>query len=528
VSSLVGTASLVRLILRRDRVRIAIWVVSLTVLVAFSAQSIIDLYPGGVGLAEYAVTVQSNAALVAISGPAHGLETLGGRVAWESWLYGVAVGFMALLAVVRHTRAEEQAGRAELVRATVVGRHAAAAAAVLVASATCVLVGALVAATLVAQGLPTGGSLLLGASFAAVGVVFAMVGLVAAQVTEHARAATGLAAAVVGATFVLRAVGDIGPTALSWLSPFGWMQATQPYAGDRWWVLAVSLAAAVALAGAGFALEARRDVGAGLRAPRPGPAVAGPRLAGPFGLAWRLQRASLVGWAVGLGLGGAAMGSVASSADDLVGDNEQMREFLAQLGDASLTDLFLATIVLYLALLATGFGVQSVLRLRGEEAAGRAEPVLATAVGRPRWAASHLAVALGGTTVVLAAGGLGTGVAHALATGDAGQATRVLGAALAYVPAVWVVVGLATALFGLVPRAVLAAWAVLAVVVVVAVFGELFDLPRWLRDLSPFSHVPDVPAAALTALPVVVLLVVAGALVAAGVAGFRRRDLTTT
>lgn len=523
--ALTGTVTLARLVLRRDRLRIAIWVVALVGLVGVTANSIFDLYPDEAALAEYARTVDANPSLIALSGPAVGLDTFGGRIAWEGWQLSIAVALMGALAVGRHTRAEEEAGRTELVRATVTGRHAHSAAALVVSALSSALVGAGVTLVLLAVGLPGTGAVLMGAGFALLGITFGAVALLTAQVTEHARAATGMAAAVVGVSFVLRAIGDVGDGTLSWASPFGWVQAAQPFSTDRWWPLALPVAATVALVALAVAVEARRDVGAGLVRPRPGPPEAGAALAGARGLAWRLQRGSLLAWSVGVALVGVAMGSVADSADDLVGDNEQIRAYLAQLGGAELSDIFLATVLLVVALLATGFALQATLRPRAEEAAHRAEPVLATATSRRSWLGSHLAVGLGGSAVVLAAGGLGTGVSYAAAVGDAGEVPRLVGAALAFVPAVWVLVGVAVALYGWVPRAAALVWAVLAVAVVVGTLGEGLGLPRAVRALSPFDHLAGVPAVGVAGPATAVLGALAVLLVAAGMVGFERRDI---
>jgi ABC-2 type transport system permease protein len=132
-----------------------------------------------------------------------------------------------------------------------------------------------------------------------------------------------------------------------------------------------------------------------------------------------------------------------------------------------------------------------------------------------------------GTIVVLAAGGLGIGLAYGVVVGDAGQIPRMVGAALATVPAVLVLVGIAVALFGIVPRAAVAAWAGLVVAVVVSFLGELLQLPQWSRQVSPLHHVPAVPAEDLRILPLAVLAGVAAVLVVAGLHGFRTRDLRT-
>jgi ABC-2 type transport system permease protein len=134
-------------------------------------------------------------------------------------------------------------------------------------------------------------------------------------------------------------------------------------------------------------------------------------------------------------------------------------------------------------------------------------------------------IAMAGTVVVVGATGLGTGVAHAINSNDAGRLPELLGSSLAFVPAVWVLVGAAVGLFGLVPRAAPAAWGLLGASFLVGLLGPLLSLPDWVMDLSPFTHVPLVPAADLTVTPLIVLTAVAAALVAVGLAGFRRRDV---
>jgi ABC-2 type transport system permease protein len=165
------------------------------------------------------------------------------------------------------------------------------------------------------------------------------------------------------------------------------------------------------------------------------------------------------------------------------------------------------------------------LRAHTEESAGRVEPLLATPTPRVAWLASHLGVALTGSALIMVAGGLGLGAVYGIVIGDAGQVPRLVGAALVHVPAVWVLVGLGCALYGLVPRFAVAAWGVLAGALVVAMFGQVLDLPGWVRDLSPFQHTPQLPALDFRLVPVVVLLAVTGGFIAVGLVAFRRRDV---
>jgi len=387
--------------------------------------------------------------------------------------------------------------------------------------------GALVAAGFIALDFPTRGSLFLGGTFFAVGLVFAALTAVTAQITEHTRGVYGITGALLGVAFVVRAAGDIGNGALSWLSPIGWAQAARPFAEERSWPLLLAVVVSALLTCVAFALGARRDVGAGLVAPRPGPPVASHGLTRPLGLALRLQRGSLVGWTVALFLSGLAYGSVGQDIEELIADSPEMGDMLAQAG-GDLVDSFFATTILMLALLGSGFSIQSALRLRSEESSGRAEPLLSTGISRARWASSHLIIALAGAAIVVAAGGLGTGISYGLAIGDLGQVPRLLGASLVHLPAVWVLSGLAMALFGLSIRAAMFAWAALGGSVVIGFFGQLFGFPDWVTELSPFTHTPQVPAVDPTVVPLVVLSLLAAGLVALGLWGFRRRDLATT
>ena len=526
--ALTGTSTLVRLILRRNRIRIPVWIVGLVVFALSSASGVQGLYKTRADLVAAARVVESNPAFIAMNGPAQGLDTFGGRAAWEIGAFGLtAVALMSMFLMGRQTRAEEESGRVELVRAAVVGRHAPVTAALVVVSGASMLLGALVAAGFVALDFPTAGSVAMGGAFAATGIVFAALTAVTAQVTEHTRGVYGLTGALLGIAYVTRAAGDLGNGVLSWFSPIGWAQAARPFANERWWPLLLAVAVAGLLTYVAYALEARRDMGAGLVAQRPGPPVASHRLTRPLGLAFRLQRGALAGWTAGLFLSGLAYGTVGNDIEELVADSPEMADVIAQAG-GNLVDSFFATTTLMLALLGSGFAIQSALRLRSEETTGRAEPLLATAISRTRWANSHLIVALAGGAIVVGAGGLGTGISYGITIDDLGQIPRLFGASLVHLPAVWVLSGLAMALFGVSPRVAMFAWAALAASVINGFFGQLFGFPDWIRNLSPFTHTPQVPVSDPTVGPLVVLTAIAAALVALGLWGFDRRDLTTT
>lgn len=526
MTALTGVGPLVRFMLRRDRVFLPVWVAAIVGIVYVSLSAVHGLYDTPQAIAAYATTVASSPASVALVGPPFAMDQIGGILVYETSstaLLGVA--FMAVFTVVRHTRREEDAGRIELLGSTVVSPHAVITAAVLVSSLASVLVGLGVAASFLAEDQPVEPSLLFGASVAAVGLVFTGVAAAAAQLMSHGRGAVGASLGFLALVFGVRAVGDVQESFLSWLSPLGWSQQVAAYELDRWWPLALSVGFMAAMLALTVALESRRDLGSGILTPRPGPAEAGALLSGVVGLAWRLQRGALFGWLVGFVAMGALLGSFSESIEDMIAENPALSDVFATAAAETLVDAYMAVSLLLLGVGASGYAVASALRMRGEEATGRLEPVLATAVSRHRWIGGNLLVTLLGTLALVLSAGLGLAAAFAVTTGRTGKAVDLVWASLAYLPPILLVAGVAVLLFGLVPRATGLVWVVVAFSFVIGWLGELLDPPTWVEDLSPFSHLPAVPAEDLTATPVLLLSAATALLVAVGWSGFRRRDI---
>ncbi|MEU6177427.1 ABC transporter permease [Streptomyces coeruleorubidus] len=518
---LAGTGTLLRFALRRDRLMIPVWIAVNALMVLSMPGTLEGLYGTPAERADLIRQMETNASLRAMVGPVFG-DSLGALTAWRAGVYaGALAAVMSLLVVVRHTRDEEESGRQELVASGMVGRRASLTAALLAAAVANGVLALLLTAGLAGQG--TTGALALGLGIAGVGMVFATMAAIVAQLTESARLARGLTAAVLGVAFVLRAAGDSatddGSSVLTWLSPLGWLENLRPYANERWWVLAL-LAGAVLVQGAvAYGLAGRRDLGMSFLPTRPGPATG--RLGSAGALAWRLQRGGVLGWSIGFLLAGVVYGGMTEGAADLVGDNDNAREIFQRMGGQSgLTDAFLASMVGMLGLVAALYIVASVLRLHGEETSGRAEPVLANAVGRLRWAAGHLVIAFGGAALIMLLAGLGLAVGYGKETGP------ILGACLVQLPAVWVIGGLAVLLHGVLPRRAAAAWGVAGAVLLIGWVGPALDVPQAVLDVSPFGHLPKLPGGSMQWGPVAVLTGLAVVLVAGGLAGLRRRDVS--
>lgn len=525
-ASLTGLVPLSRFTLRRDRVRIVVWIAAIVLLVASTVASVKGLYPDQAELDKAAAASQDNVAAIIFNGPPQALDTVGGQVAFQTGTFGLMLmGLMSVFMLGRLTRGEEEAGRTELLRSLAIGAHSLPAAAMITVAAMNIVAGALVALTLIGLDLPAVGSVVFGLSFMLFGLLFAALTLVAAQVTGNTRVVYGIGGVVLGASFVLRAIGDIGDGTISWLSPIGWAQKTRPYADERWWPFLIIIGVTGLLAWLALVLARRRDLGSGLIAPRAGRARAARSLGTPLGLATRLQRGSLVGWSAGLVVLAIAYGSITDSINEFVKDNQALTDIIAAQGNGTLVEQYLAMSFRILALVAAGFAIQSALRIRSEETSTHAEVVLATPVSRVGFAGGHLAIAFGGTLLVLFFLGLAFGVSDAAVTGDAEAVSTSIVGACAYVPAVWLTVGLVTAAIGLAPRASAWPWGFLGICFVIGMFGQLLDLPAWVENLSPFQHVPQYPASDLRLAPLAVLIALAGGLTALGLAGLRHRDI---
>lgn len=524
-----GTGTLTRFLLRRDRIRLPAWVAGLGLFVVYIGTALPTIAPTKQDLGAIASLFTQPVGRM-FTGPAYGIDDPSYErffaAGYAPYLYLLAA-LMNILLVTRHTRAEEQSGRAELLRANVTGRYSALTACLLLSLATNALTGAVVTALAIAVGYSAAGSILVGLGTGMTGLLFAGVAAMTAQVSEYPRAASGIAGMVLGGSFALRALGDMaaaGGSTLSWVSPLGWPSQTAPYVLDRWQPLLLTLALAVITIGAAYLLQARRDFGAGLLAVRHGPAHATAWLGRPLGLAARIQRSALLGWGAGILALGVIDGAFTQA---LVEAGENMPPILQDvLGEGGLRDGYLAFLGLFVSILIGAYTLSAMQTLRSEETRGRAEMVLATPMSRTSWLGSQVAAVTAGAMTIAVVTGLGTGIAAAIVTGEWDLVTDTVLAHLCLMPAILALLGLWAALFGWFPRLLGAVgWAWVALIAIAAIFADLLDLPEELVALSPLSHLAQVPQEKFEVVPFVTLLILAVALMVLGAAGIRRRQI---
>ncbi|AFR49132.1 ABC transporter permease [Gordonia sp. KTR9] len=526
-ASTIGTAPLLRASLHHEGRSFLPWIVLPTALAVSSVIAYPLLFPDAAERSAFAATIGSNPALGLIFGPAYDLSTVDGFVAWRSLALG---GFVAALAaifiVVKAARGQEDSGQAELLAAGVLGRAARLSTAMIMAGMCSIAVGVVAGLATSLCGGDWESSFLLGAGFTVTGWMFGGVAAVSAQVGSDARAATTISVSLLGVLFVLRGFlfSVNAPAWTTWINPLGWVQETRPATGDHWWPLLLGVIFVVVVGAAAFVLQGARDFGQGLVPARPGPSRG--RVGSPLSLAFRLNRAPIVSWAlafVGLGV---VFGYFTRSVRGLLTANPAMAQIFAS-GAASPADLvsaFVTTILGLVGIIASVAGVQVVNRIRTEELEDRAEAVLATSVSRSSYFGATTGVALVVPAVLVTVAGSVIGIFASTTDLDIGFGD-VFVQSIATIPAVWAVVGIAVAVIGARPHMRPAIWLGVLVSFVLTILGPSFKLPEWALGVSPFHHVPDVSAAqpdwwGLCGVGVVVVL-----LVVLGFAGFRRRDV---
>ncbi len=531
VNASTGFGIMVRFILRRNWLRMLIWLVVLAGMVVLVIDSQRELFPTQADRDAYAL-VANTPAIAALTGLPYAAGTLGGILNIKLWMtMAIALSFAVIFLVTRNGRAEEEAGRTELLRAGVLGNHAYSLANWTVFSAFAILVGLASAGAAISQELPVDGALTMGASFAATALVFLGVSAVAGQLTRTSGGANGLASTVLGISYLVRAVADVqgeGENAswLAWLSPVGWAQQSRSYGDNDWWPLLLCVGAAVILLVVALALERGRDLGAGLIPERVGPRSATAALRTQTGLTIRLQRGSIIGWSVGIVVFAMFFGGVATAMANLLsGDSPIAQAFLG--GSKNILDGLLGFFLMANALLVAAFVLQSADSIRAAESKGRTEMQWSSAISRIRWAAARMVVPAVWSLGLLAVSGAAIGATFGAAVGQPDQAWRFLGASVAYWPSALLVIGVVVLCAAVIPRAAAAVtWALYAVAVVLSMFGDLFGLPDWVIKNTPFTAIPRL-GMDFTVLPLVVvtaLAVIAGGI---GLWVLRNRDMTS-
>jgi ABC-2 type transport system permease protein len=472
-----------------------------------------------------------NPAIRTLFGEPVALDNPGGFTVWRTGtVLAVLIGVWAMLAATRITRGEEDAGRwgmllsGRITLADAVRRH------LDVLAVAPAVAGVATAAAMIAAGADVAGALLHGTNVAAVGLFFVAVGGLAAQLFPSRPAANAAGAAVVVAGLLARMVGD-GADALAWLrwlSPFGLVALTRPFESNRGLPLSVLVLVAVLLLAATGRLAARRDLGAGVRAPSTGRAARTALLGSVPAFAVRRALRPLAAWSAGIGAYFLLIGLIARSMTDFLAGNPQFAALAAQAGLPALGTVegYAATLFALLAVPAGAFVAVRIAAVGADETARRLTLLLAAPVTRPRLLAAEAAAALGGALALVTVAGLATWAGAALAGAGLGLG-RALAGAWNVLPIVLLCLGAAVLALGRSPRAVATIGALPAAGGFLwQVVSDSVDAPSWVGELSPFAHLAAVPATAPDWPAALAMTGLAAIGVATGLIGLGRRDVS--
>ncbi|WP_409250819.1 ABC transporter permease [Bacillus sp. SCS-153A] len=525
-----NTGLLFRTIFRQDRIRIGVWLISLAVLSFMTARSFKGLYPTKESRQAIAETML-NPAMTAMLGKAYGIEdyTYGAMFAHEMLLFtAILVAVMSILLTARHTRAEEEDGRIEMIRSLPSGRLANLSATLLVLALTYCLLAFIVGFGLYSLGIESmdfEGSLLYGIALGVTGLYFTGITAVFAQLSESSRGTIGFSFSILGLAYLIRAVGDVSNEALSWFSPLGWILGSEVYVSNYWWPIILTAACSLGLMLLALYLHAIRDVGSGFLPSRPGKSSASAFLQSPFGLAVRLQRTGMISWAIGMLLIGASYGSIFGDLESFFSEMDMMQQFLPAAEGSSLTDQFTAKIMSILAMISTVPALMVVFKLKGEEKAQRTEQLLALPLSRTRLLGSYLVLSLIVSIVMQGVAAIGLGAAAGTVMEEGMNISEFLKAGMVYLPAIWTVIALAVLLVGFMPKLTGLAWLYLGYSFFVIYLGGIFQFDEWVGNLSPFGHIPELPIEEMNIASLSILTLLALVIMAAGIVGYTRRDV---
>ncbi len=527
-----------RLTARRAARSGAGWGLVFAVFVAASANGYLAAYPTNAERVRLATSLSANAGVAAILGPVRHLETVAGFVSWRAMGALSLVGAVwGMLAGTRLTRGEEDAGRWELLLSGRVTRGGAAGQALLALAVGWACLWAVTSAAILlvgrrgSVGFGVGDSLFFATALVSSAAMFLAVGALAAQLAASRRQANLAAAAVLGASYLLRMVADssAGLDWLRWTNPLGWPEELRPLTQPRSLGFAPIAALTIVAAVAARLVAGRRDLGAAALPARDEARGQVRRLTGVLGLTVRLNRAVVASWLVGLAALGTVLGLVAQSAAEAITGNATVARILARLGGhRSGAESYLGFAFLIAATLVAFAAAAQLTATRVEEADGLVDHLLVRPVGRLRWLAARLGVAV--TLVVLA----GLTVAAAAWTGAASQhsdvaARDLLEAGLNVAVPALVVVGVGTLVLGLRPRwTAVACYGLVAWSFLLEIVSSSLTLNHWVVDTSLLHHLAPAPAANPNWTTNGWLLLLAAGTTAVGMLRFRGRDLEGT
>ena len=541
-----NSGRLVRFMLRRERIISAVWIIILVLFSAALAPAMDSMFSEPGARQQFGDSF-NNPVMIAMMGPAYGIDNYTSGAMYTNmmllWVI-IAVAVMNFFLVMRHTRADEERGRAEVIRSLPTGRLAGVNAAMITAAIVDIILALLLGLALAATGVESMGfadSMLFGFVVGISGLVFAGIAAVFSQLSSNKGGATGLSFLMLGVFYMIRAAGDMqNSNALSCVSPLGLAQRSQIYVENHLWPILILILEAIVLAIAAYTLNSVRDMDQGFIPARPGRKEAPKSLASPFGLALRLLRNTLVIWIIIMFVLAASYGAVIADIPSFVGDSPEYlqvigipEEIVNSMTDAGkakiIIDYFGLFVISMMTLICFIPVINAALKIRAEEREGRTEQIYALAVPRSKYLTAYVILAYLASILIQFATAVGLYSATSLLENNPFTFGGLMEAFLVYLPAIWVMVGVAVLIVGLFPKATGVVWGYYGFIFLVSFLGGMPDLlPPFLQNISPMKHIPQLPLDDMTFLPLIILTIISIILTAAGFVFYKKRDSVPT
>jgi len=523
-----------KFMLKRDKFQLLGWTLGLVLLCVAVAGAYGEMFGSTEELMGMVMTLE-NPAMIAMLGPIYG-HTVAAIFSQNMMVFtAIAVAIMNVFMVARHTRADEEEGRLEVLRSLPIGRTTTLKAVLVNVTLVNLVLGLLIGLGIAIVGMEVGvigegltdfnGAMLFGTVMGVTGLVFATFTALFVQLSANNRTVLSYAFGFLGVTYLLRGIGDMNAEVLSLVSPLGLGFRTEAFVGNYWWPVVVMLVLSVVVSGVALYLNDIRDLGAGFIAEKPGRSHGNWLLKTPFGLALKLSKGQLIGWGVISFVLGASYGSIFGDIEAFISSNDMFQQIFAGFDSVELTAAFMSFIVVMLALIIAIPVISIVLKVKAEEKKNRMEHVISRAVSRWKVLVSYSLIAAVSAPVMLFLLALGLFAASGGVMEEAIPFGMMVRAVMVYLPALWVLLGLTVFLIGVLPKLTGLAWFYLGYSFIIVYLGQLLDLPDWMALTTPFGFIPSYPMERIEVLPLIVLILIADVLLVIGLVGYRKRDL---
>ena len=560
----INTLKLTQFMLQREKVNSTVWLVSM---VFFNALIVLligfSMMPNEASVTEF-MAILENPTLLAMVGPMHPSlpSDLGALYTLMMFVFmAIGVAIMNIFLVVRHTRADEEAGRYEVLRSLPSGRLANVNAAML----TAVVVNLVMAVgftlsmwlvmAIIDVPMGFGAALLWGVCLGVLGLVFASVAALFCQLSASASGASGYSYGLLGLFYFLRAGADMDPEGMGYLayfSPFGLASRTWVYIENNWWPVCVLLGIAIVITVLAYGFCNVRDIDQGMIPDRRGKVKGGILLRSPIGLHFRLLRRSVIIWVIILFMTGLSYATLLEDINNFIAGNDMYRQLMlghtglmdqidgmttdeiaavmnAVLSHAgyNITQLFASMIGFIMAMIAAIPVLMFVLKAKGEEKAIRAELLVATPTSKGKYLSGFVIISFASCVLIQLAQALGMySLAQSVLTDPSVlPLSYLVEAALVYVPSLWIMGGLTVLLLGIFPKAAGFIWAYYGYTFFAMMFGRFFPQIEFLGIFTPLGWTPQMPVDDANWFALTVMAALGIALSAIGIMCYKKRDI---